>query len=171
MHKRRRISGPSCSFKLLAVSSALQLSAAVAGAASADSRSWTSGFEAPRANFLETVLEGNAANQKSCKVGTIGPGLRILPDEEASQLLTRCFRHWLTVRKQPTGLIQDACCDYQTVEEVNDDLAQRLGTVIQLPFFRYQRVDLFRECPYWREDGSCMNRACAVQETEEVCAV
>lgn len=70
--------------------------------------------------------------------------------------------------KQPTGLIQDACCDYQTVEEVNDDLASRLTELIQLPFFRYQRVDLFRECPFWHEDGSCANRACAVEETEEV---
>jgi len=83
---------------------------------------------------LETVLEGNVANQKSCK---------------------------------PTGLIQDACCDYQTVEQVNDDISRQLNEIIQLPFFRYQKIDLFRECPYWNEDGSCMNRACAVQETDE----
>lgn len=70
---------------------------------------------------------------------------------------------------QPTGLIQDACCDYQTVEDVNEEMANRLGELIKLPFFRYQKVDLFRECPFWQEDGSCMNRACAVQETEEVC--
>lgn len=54
------------------------------------------------------------------------------------------------------------------MEDVNEDMAVRLADVIKLPFFRYQKVDLFRECPYWHEDGSCMNRACAVQETEEV---
>lgn len=32
---------------------------------------WTRGFEAPRESFLETVLEGNVANQKSCKVGRL----------------------------------------------------------------------------------------------------
>ena len=47
-------------------------------------------------------------------------------------------------------------------------MAERLHDVIKLPFFRYQKVDLFRECPFWQEDGSCMNRACAVEETEEV---
>lgn len=30
------------------------------------------------------------------------------------------------------------------------------------------QVDLFRECPFWQEDGSCMNRACSVETTEEV---
>ena len=54
------------------------------------------------------------------------------------------------------------------MEAVNNDLASKLGEIIQLPFFRYQKVDLFRDCPFWHEDGSCMNRACAVQETEEV---
>lgn len=69
---------------------------------------------------------------------------------------------------QPIGLIQDACCDYQTVEDMNQEMAHRLDQLTKLPFFRYQKVDLFRECPFWQEDGSCMNRACAVQETEEV---
>lgn len=70
--------------------------------------------------------------------------------------------------QQPQGLIEDCQCDFETVEDVNTDLAARLGDIIQLPFFRYQKIDLFRECPFWQEDGSCMNRACAVQETDEV---
>lgn len=54
------------------------------------------------------------------------------------------------------------------MEQVNDDLAAKLDEIIQLPFFRYQKVNLFPECAFWQEDGSCMNRACAVQETDEV---
>ena len=32
------------------------------------------------------------------------------------------------------------------------------------------QVDLYRECPFWQEDGSCMNRACGVETTDEVSA-
>lgn len=161
-------------------------------------RAWSSGFEGPRANFLETVLEGNVANQKSCKVSARDggggggcvilllpapvsgcPPLRRARVEWASwtdtsttnsiQPTSACeFIMTATQPLQPTGLIQDACCDYQTVEQVNDDISRQLNEIIQLPFFRYQKIDLFRECPFWNEDGSCMNRACAVQETDEV---
>ena len=107
---------------------------------------------------------------------------------------------------QPTGLIQDACCDFETVESVNDNLYTGLNSLVDKPFFRYHKVrshyypfrsnrltlrqperwrtethlfpqlltrsfsqvDLLRECPFWQEDGSCMNIACAVETTTEV---
>ncbi|ORY87524.1 hypothetical protein BCR35DRAFT_277447 [Leucosporidium creatinivorum] len=66
-----------------------------------------------------------------------------------------------------SGEIQDACCDYATVEQTNNDLFAALHDIVATPYFRYHKVDLFRECPFWQEDGSCMNRACSVETTEE----
>ncbi|KAM0749062.1 endoplasmic oxidoreductin [Meredithblackwellia eburnea MCA 4105] len=68
---------------------------------------------------------------------------------------------------KPTGLIQDACCDFETVESVNNDIFHSLHDLVTTPFFRYHKVDLYRECPFWQEEGSCMNRACGVETTEE----
>ncbi|BGP56261.1 endoplasmic oxidoreductin-1 [Rhodotorula sphaerocarpa] len=68
---------------------------------------------------------------------------------------------------KPTGQIHDACCDYETVEQVNTDLFGRLHHLVQQPYFRYHKVDLAKECPFWEEDGSCMNRACGVETTDE----
>ncbi|GAA5912698.1 hypothetical protein JCM8208_007734 [Rhodotorula glutinis] len=68
---------------------------------------------------------------------------------------------------KPTGQIHDACCDYETVEGVNEELFGRLHELVATPYFRYHKVDLAKECPYWEEDGSCMNRACGVETTEE----
>ena len=36
------------------------------------------------------------------------------------------------------------------------------------PFFKHYKVDLFRECPFWYENGFCMNRACGVEAADEV---
>ncbi|GAA5871804.1 hypothetical protein JCM16303_000870 [Sporobolomyces ruberrimus] len=68
---------------------------------------------------------------------------------------------------KPTGQIQDACCDFETVENVNQDLFDRLHGLVSTPYFRYHKVDLYKECPFWQEEGSCMNRACGVETTEE----
>ncbi|GAA5936422.1 ER oxidoreductin [Sporobolomyces koalae] len=68
---------------------------------------------------------------------------------------------------KPTGQIQDACCDFETIESVNRDLFDRLHGLVATPYFRYHKVDLYKECPFWQEEGSCMNRACGVETTEE----
>ncbi|BGP41074.1 endoplasmic oxidoreductin-1 [Rhodotorula kratochvilovae] len=68
---------------------------------------------------------------------------------------------------KPTGQIHDACCDYETVESVNEELFGRLHELVADPYFRYHKVDLAKECPFWEEDGSCMNRACGVETTDE----
>ncbi|BGP25516.1 ERO1-like protein beta [Rhodotorula toruloides] len=68
---------------------------------------------------------------------------------------------------KPTGQIHDACCDYETVESANEDLFGRLHALVAQPYFRYHKVDLAKECPFWEEDGSCMNRACGVETTDE----
>lgn len=40
-----------------------------------------------------------------------------------------------------------------------------LHDLVQRDFFRYWKVDLLRECPFWQDDDAlCGNRACAVEE-------
>ncbi|GAA6034544.1 hypothetical protein JCM8097_005385 [Rhodosporidiobolus ruineniae] len=68
---------------------------------------------------------------------------------------------------KPSGQIQDACCDFETVETVNHDLFERVHELVATPYFRYHKVDLYKDCPFWSEDGSCMNRACGVEWLDE----
>ncbi|KAE8213930.1 hypothetical protein CF327_g2645 [Tilletia walkeri] len=68
---------------------------------------------------------------------------------------------------RPTGLIDDARCDFETVEALNDEFFNSLQRLVRTPYFRYYKIDLFRECPFWHENGFCMNRACGVEQADE----
>ncbi|CCM01496.1 uncharacterized protein FIBRA_03550 [Fibroporia radiculosa] len=66
-----------------------------------------------------------------------------------------------------TGPIETTLCDYETVESVNDDLFSQLHALVETPFFKYFRVDLYRDCPFWQENGFCMNRECGITTVDE----
>ncbi|CBQ72419.1 related to endoplasmic oxidoreductin 1 precursor [Sporisorium reilianum SRZ2] len=68
---------------------------------------------------------------------------------------------------RPTGQIEDASCDYETVETINSQFFDRLDTLRKTDFFKFYKVNLFKECPYWNENGFCMNRACSVETEDE----
>ncbi|KDN36974.1 endoplasmic oxidoreductin [Tilletiaria anomala UBC 951] len=68
---------------------------------------------------------------------------------------------------RPTGHIKDAQCDYETVEAINADFFDRLSSIVQQKYFRYYKTDLYKECPFWFDNGLCMNRDCTVQKAEE----
>jgi hypothetical protein len=57
------------------------------------------------------------------------------------------------------------------VESLNKALYPALGKLVTYPFFKHYKVDLFRECPFWYENGFCMNRACGVEAADEVSSV
>jgi Endoplasmic Reticulum Oxidoreductin 1 (ERO1) len=42
-----------------------------------------------------------------------------------------------------------------------------LGELVQQPFFRYFKVNLYCDCPFWPDDGMCSLRDCSVCECEE----
>ncbi|KAJ7346838.1 hypothetical protein DFH08DRAFT_203690 [Mycena albidolilacea] len=67
----------------------------------------------------------------------------------------------------PTGPIDTTLCDYETVESVNDRLFANLHELVQMPFFKYFQVDLYRECPFWSDDGSCSDPGCAITTVDE----
>ncbi|KAH9810211.1 hypothetical protein DFH28DRAFT_986408 [Melampsora americana] len=72
-----------------------------------------------------------------------------------------------TLCSQPKGPIEDANCAFETIDEVNRRLHSQLTQAVQLPIFRYHKVDLYRQCPFWSEDGACGNIACAVDELDQ----
>jgi ERO1-like protein alpha len=63
------------------------------------------------------------------------------------------------------GSVGDSGCNYETVDKaVAQHFHPLLLELTQLTFFRYFKVDLGRECPYWQDDGMCASRDCAVCE-------
>ncbi|OAX41080.1 endoplasmic oxidoreductin-1 [Rhizopogon vinicolor AM-OR11-026] len=65
------------------------------------------------------------------------------------------------------GPIETTLCDYETIESVNGELYNTLSELVRTPFFKYFQVDLYRECPYWQENGFCMNRECGITTVDE----
>lgn len=42
-----------------------------------------------------------------------------------------------------------------------------LRDLVRQPFFRYFKVNLFCDCPFWPDDGMCMLRDCSVCPCED----
>nr|XP_031858427.1 uncharacterized protein CI109_006190 [Kwoniella shandongensis]KAA5525499.1 hypothetical protein CI109_006190 [Kwoniella shandongensis] len=67
----------------------------------------------------------------------------------------------------PSGPIESTHCLYETVESLNTQLFPALHELVTYPFFRHYKVDLYKECPFWYENGFCMNRNCGVEAADE----
>ncbi|KAF9433680.1 hypothetical protein BGZ76_009125 [Entomortierella beljakovae] len=68
----------------------------------------------------------------------------------------------------PSGLIGDSsCCDYETVGKLNVDFSGKLHEIVNMPFFRYFKVNLYKECPFWNGAGLCMNEDCSVETIDK----
>ncbi|KAK6132564.1 hypothetical protein DH2020_033666 [Rehmannia glutinosa] len=67
-----------------------------------------------------------------------------------------------------TGIVEDCCCDYETVDSLNGAvLHPLLQDLVRTPFFRYFKVKLWCDCPFWPDDGMCKLRDCSVCECPE----
>ncbi|KAL0301296.1 UNVERIFIED_CONTAM: Endoplasmic reticulum oxidoreductin-1 [Sesamum radiatum] len=67
-----------------------------------------------------------------------------------------------------TGIVEDCCCDYETVDSLNCGVLHTLlQELVRTPFFRYFKVKLWCDCPFWPDDGMCMLRDCSVCECPE----
>lgn len=69
----------------------------------------------------------------------------------------------------PEGNISDCSCDFESVNVAAEHFFEPLlREITQSTFFRYFRVDLERECPFWQEDdGHCTMKGCSVCECDE----
>lgn len=66
------------------------------------------------------------------------------------------------------GTVSDCCCDYATVNHLNQyHLHPLVSKLVTLPFFRYFKVNLWCDCPLWPDDGMCALQACSVCECED----
>jgi len=66
-----------------------------------------------------------------------------------------------------TGPIETTECNFEALDSVGSELFQQLHELVETPFFRYFRADLYRECPFWQENGFCMNRECGITTVDE----
>lgn len=66
------------------------------------------------------------------------------------------------------GMVEDCCCDYETVNKLNTEvLHPLLQDLVKTPFYRYFKVKLWCDCPFWPDDGMCRLRDCSVCECPE----
>ncbi|TYZ66671.1 hypothetical protein PybrP1_000578 [[Pythium] brassicae (nom. inval.)] len=64
-----------------------------------------------------------------------------------------------------SGSVRDSGCDYETVDRaVSGHFRPLLQELSHLTFFRFFKVDLGKECPFWQDDGMCASVDCAVCE-------
>ncbi|KAE8708840.1 Endoplasmic reticulum oxidoreductin-2 [Hibiscus syriacus] len=71
-------------------------------------------------------------------------------------------------RHRHSGIVEDCCCNYETVDHLNGEvLHPLLQELIKTPFFRYFKVRLWCDCPFWPDDGMCLLRDCSVCECPE----
>ncbi|KAG0474023.1 hypothetical protein HPP92_015880 [Vanilla planifolia] len=64
-----------------------------------------------------------------------------------------------------TGIVEDCACGYETVDSLNAEVLHPiLQDLVITPFFRYFKVKLWCDCPFWPDDGMCRLRDCSVCE-------
>ncbi|XP_020588554.1 endoplasmic reticulum oxidoreductin-1-like isoform X2 [Phalaenopsis equestris] len=64
-----------------------------------------------------------------------------------------------------TGIVEDCACGYETVDSLNKEVLHPiLQELVGTPFFRYFKVKLWCDCPFWPDDGMCRLRDCSVCE-------
>ncbi|KAJ3317864.1 hypothetical protein HDU76_001031 [Blyttiomyces sp. JEL0837] len=67
----------------------------------------------------------------------------------------------------PKGTIQDTCCEYQSVDQVNANISPILDNLLGTSFFRYYKVDLNKGCSFWKEADLCSQVDCTVAPADE----
>ncbi|EDV95842.1 ero1-like protein [Drosophila grimshawi] len=66
------------------------------------------------------------------------------------------------------GSINDCSCDVDTVDHFNNmKVYPRLQSLLVKNFFRFYKVNLKQECPFWPDDSRCAIRFCQVENCEE----
>ncbi|KAI8116965.1 Ero1-like protein [Lucilia cuprina] len=66
------------------------------------------------------------------------------------------------------GSINDCSCEVDTVDHFNNiKIFPRLSSLLVKNYFRFYRVNLHRDCPFWPDDSKCAMRFCQVQNCEE----
>ena len=65
------------------------------------------------------------------------------------------------------GTIRDSQCDAHELDRVNEKLRPLLGKLVKTTFFKFYRVNLFKDCPFWKDALKCNNQNCGVEVADE----
>ncbi|ETW03092.1 hypothetical protein H310_05518 [Aphanomyces invadans] len=121
-------------------------------------------LSATRAALLGTIASTVTLNASA--TATSGTYSALLPQDVVRNLQCHVCR-----TPELTGSVGDSCCNYETVNTATiEHFHPLLDELRKLSFFRYFKVDLNRECPFWSVNNVCMNRDCSVCEcpSEEI---
>lgn len=114
----------------------------------------------PRPSFQQQRQQQPTNGQSSSQTAFLSNAQDILEHQLVQNLRLECD-------DKLTGPIETTLCDYESVESVNQELLNSLNELVNAPFFKYFRTDLYRECPFWQENGFCMNRECGITTVDE----
>nr|XP_033341972.1 ero1-like protein [Megalopta genalis] len=66
------------------------------------------------------------------------------------------------------GSIDDCSCSVNTVDYFNNlKIYPRLQSLLVRDYFRFYKVNLKQECPFWADDSKCVMRYCHVQPCQD----
>lgn len=67
------------------------------------------------------------------------------------------------------GSIDDCSCNVDTVDYFNNmKIYPRVQSLLVKDYFRFYKVNLNHECPFWTDDSKCAIRYCHVQPCQDV---
>ncbi|WAR18443.1 ERO1B-like protein [Mya arenaria] len=62
------------------------------------------------------------------------------------------------------GEVDDCQCKVESLDSLNNDqIYPRMKSLLSRNFFRYFKVNLHKECPFWADDSRCAMKNCAVE--------
>lgn len=69
---------------------------------------------------------------------------------------------------QLKGSIDDCSCNIDTVDYFNNNkIFPRLKSLLLHDYFRFYKVNLKKDCPFWADDSKCAMRSCHVHTCED----
>lgn len=72
------------------------------------------------------------------------------------------YNNW-SLHSQLKGSIHDCSCSVDTVDYFNNNkIYPRLRSLLVKDYFRFYKINLYKQCPFWEDDGKCAMRFCSV---------
>lgn len=69
---------------------------------------------------------------------------------------------------QLKGSINDCSCTVDTVDYFNNNkIYPRLRSLLVKDYFRFYKINLYKQCPYWDDDSKCSMRFCSVSTCDD----
>lgn len=69
---------------------------------------------------------------------------------------------------QLKGAINDCSCTVDTVDYFNNNkIYPRLRSLLLKDYFRFYKINLYKQCPFWDDDSKCAMRFCSVSPCDD----